>query len=173
MAPCRRCGLALPLCSSLNAGMKRVQLPFAASCGVRALAALLQPSEPSELLLADPRLALMHASCLLEIRDAPLLFSKISRPFLIAWMSAPFVPSSDVLAPLQAFYASPLRIFRVGHWLSSGWSLASRGLLQGCPLSPLLSLLVGTAWSLFTSGARDTEGFLCFGNSRCMTCSWQ
>ena len=77
-----------------RAAVKRVQLPFAASCGVRALAALLQPSAPSA---RSARLALMHASCLLEIRDAPLLFSKISRPFLIAWMSAPFVPSSDVL----------------------------------------------------------------------------
>ena len=73
---------------------KRVQLLQPSDHGARSGVVM----EPSELLLADPRLALTHASCLLEIRDAPLLFSKISRPFLIAWMSAPFVPSSDVLA---------------------------------------------------------------------------
>ena len=71
----------------------------------------------------------------------------------------------QVCTILQTFYACPLRIFRVGLWVSKDWIYASRGLLQGCPLSPLLSLLVGTAWSLFTVGARDSEGFLHVGPS--------
>ena len=59
---------------------------------------------------------------------------------------------------LKAFYAEPSRIFRVGQWHSSGWSTSARGLLQGCPLSPLISLVVGGAWSLYTNGSRDAQG---------------
>ena len=61
---------------------------------------------------------------------------------------------------LQAFYAEPSRVFRIGQWHSSCWTSCTRGFLQGCPLSPMVSLLIGAAWSLYTNGSRDAQGFL-------------
>ena len=71
-----------------------------------------------------------------------------------------FGAPSSLCTILQAFYAEPSRIFRVGQWHSSSWASCARGFLQGCPLSPMISLLIGTAWSLYTNGSRDAQGFL-------------
>ena len=71
-----------------------------------------------------------------------------------------FGAPTSLCTVLQAFYSEPGRIFRVGLWHSSRWTSCTRGFLQGCPLSPLISLVIGTAWSLYANGTRDAQGFL-------------
>eukprot|EP00439_Symbiodinium_sp_Y106_P078032 s1259_g16.t2 len=52
------------------------------------------------------------------------------------------------LAPLvEAIYSRQLRLFVVDSYTSDRWHRSHHGLLQGCPLSPFLSLTVGFLWS--------------------------
>lgn len=56
---------------------------------------------------------------------------------------------------VHSFYATHLRIFSHAGYLGKDWHLVSRGLCQGCPLSPLLAAVVMCGWAshVASSGA--------------------
>ncbi|CAE7303259.1 L96, partial [Symbiodinium sp. CCMP2456] len=49
------------------------------------------------------------------------------------------------------------RVFALEGALSEGWHQPTRGLPQGCPLSPLIAAAVTHAWSCFVLGPEDTS----------------
>ncbi|CAE7228019.1 Ptchd3 [Symbiodinium sp. CCMP2592] len=70
----------------------------------------------------------------------------------------------DVLLPLLEHYKAPAalcrlvaamyrdsrRLFKVEQFTTESFTTANRGVVQGCPLSPVLSLLVGQAWASYS-----------------------
>ena len=74
--------------------------------------------------------------------------------------------SLDVLIPLlehyrappmltqliQALYSDSQRLFKVQGFTAQDFTRVNTGVIQGCPLSPLLSLLVGQAWATYAVG---------------------
>ena len=48
---------------------------------------------------------------------------------------------------VQQFYANSRRVFSACGLLGSEWKTAQRGLLQGCPFSPLIAAAIMTLWS--------------------------
>ena len=79
-------------------------------------------------------------------QDISAFFDSLSVAVLklaLAHLGAP-----PTLAPLvEAFYSRQLRLFTVDSFTSERWHRSHHGLLQGCPLSPLLSLTIGFLWS--------------------------
>ena len=86
---------------------------------------------------------------------------------------------------LASFYSGSLRLFKVSKVTSERWQTSSKGLLQGCPLSPLCALLIGNVWHAYVTrgptkalifvddrllwappGARDVEAALADGLTR-------
>ena len=73
-------------------------------------------------------------------------------------------PNLEVLLPLLERYRAPpalsrivsaayrqsRRLFRVEQFTSPEFVTVNQGVVQGCPLSPLLSLLVGQAWASYS-----------------------
>ena len=79
-------------------------------------------------------------------QDLSAFFDSLSVPVLklaLAHLGAP-----PTLAPLlEAFYSRQLRLFTVDSYTSERWHRSHYGLLQGCPLSPFLSLTIGFLWA--------------------------
>ena len=79
-------------------------------------------------------------------QDLSAFFDSLSVPVLklaLAHLGAP-----PALAPLlEAFYSRQLRLFTVDSYTSERWHRSHHGLLQGCPLSPFLSLTIGFLWA--------------------------
>ena len=67
---------------------------------------------------------------------------------------------------VQSFYSMQLRMFTAEGLCDSQWRTANIGILQGCPLSPLLSLGLGQLWTEHIA-ARDIECGI-FVDDRCM-----
>ena len=59
---------------------------------------------------------------------------------------------------ISNFYAQQLRLFVVDSHTTSFWRPAHIGLLQGCPLSPVLSLCVGHLWTQHVSNRQVETG---------------
>ena len=62
---------------------------------------------------------------------------------------AEYLGAPPRLVPLRAFYANSMRLFTCRGVCSDSWIHATRGVLRGCPLSPMLAALVMTIWSRF------------------------
>ena len=79
-------------------------------------------------------------------QDISAFFDSLSVPVLklaLAHVGAP-----PTLAPLiEAFYSRQLRLFTVDSYTCERWHRSHHGLLQGCPLSPCLSLTIGFLWA--------------------------
>ena len=79
-------------------------------------------------------------------QDLSAFFDSLSVPVLklaLTHLGAP-----PALAPLlEALYSRQLRLFTVDSFTSERWHRSHHGLLQGCPLSPFLSLTVGFLWA--------------------------
>ena len=52
---------------------------------------------------------------------------------------------------LASFYHGAQRLFKVGRVTGDKWQMPSRGLLQGCPLSPVCALLIGNIWHSYVT----------------------
>ncbi|CAE7489116.1 unnamed protein product, partial [Symbiodinium necroappetens] len=79
-------------------------------------------------------------------QDISAFFDSLLVPVLklaLAHLGAP-----PTLAPLiEVFYSRQLRLFTVDSYTSERWHRSHHGLLQGCPLSPFLSLTIGFLWA--------------------------
>ena len=53
---------------------------------------------------------------------------------------------------IQALYSDSQRLFKVQGFTAQDFTRVNTGVIQGCPLSPLLSLLVGQAWATYAVG---------------------
>ena len=50
---------------------------------------------------------------------------------------------------LRSFYSSQVRLFKSQSFYASEWVTVSRGIVQGCPLSPTIALAFGRLWSAY------------------------
>ena len=53
---------------------------------------------------------------------------------------------------VRALYRDSRRLFKVQGFTTKDFTRVNTGVVQGCPLSPLLSLLVGQAWATYATG---------------------
>ena len=81
-------------------------------------------------------------------QDLSHFFDSLTLDVLVPLLQHYKAPSALVRL-VQAMYRSPQRLFKVGHFTSAGFASVNSGVVQGCPLSPLLSLLVGQAWASY------------------------
>ena len=79
-------------------------------------------------------------------QDISAFFDSLSVPVL--QLALTHLGAPPTLGPLvEAFYGRQLRLFTVDSFTTARWHRAHHGVLQGCPLSPLLSLTIGFLWS--------------------------
>ena len=79
-------------------------------------------------------------------QDLSAFFDSLSVPVLK--LALQHLGAPPALAPLlEAFYSRQLRLFAVDSYTSERWHRSHHGLLQGCPLSPFLSLTIGFLWA--------------------------
>ncbi|CAE7801443.1 unnamed protein product [Symbiodinium sp. CCMP2592] len=60
----------------------------------------------------------------------------------------------QVVALLKSFYSRQFRLLSFRGQCSSQWILATRGLVQGCPMSPVIAAAIMHIWQLTVSSAR-------------------
>ena len=60
-------------------------------------------------------------------------------------------PPPQLVPLLKAFYANSKRILSYEGCLDKTWRTALRGLIQGCPLSPMLAATILRCWSSLVS----------------------
>jgi len=72
----------------------------------------------------------------------------------------------QIIALVDAFCSHQERLFTAGGVTDSEWRPAMRGVLQGCPLSPLLSLGLGFLWTEHVIGPHVECGI--FVDDRCL-----
>ncbi|CAE7627834.1 unnamed protein product, partial [Symbiodinium necroappetens] len=79
----------------------------------------------------------------IDLRDLQLVLEKLSAP-------------RQLCSLVSAMYTGQERLFSRSGFLSESWVSASRGLCQGCPLSPLLAAAVLRGWTalLATTGVQ-------------------
>ena len=81
-------------------------------------------------------------------QDLTAFFDSLSVPAVVMVLNRLGAPTA-LKTLLTSFYHDARRIFRVGGVWDTGWFEPTRGLLQGCPLSPVVALAVGCIWSRF------------------------
>ncbi|CAE7226171.1 unnamed protein product, partial [Symbiodinium sp. CCMP2456] len=92
-------------------------------------------------------------------QDLSSFFDSLSMPAITETLSHLGAPAA--LARLIAnFYAQQFRLFTIDGHTSPCWRAANVGLLQGCPLSPLLSLCVGHLWTQHVSHTVESGIFI-------------
>ena len=60
----------------------------------------------------------------------------------------------QVVALLRSFYSRQFRLLSFRGQCSSQWIMATRGLVQGCPISPVIAAAIMHIWQLMVSSAR-------------------
>ncbi|CAE7234104.1 CHLP [Symbiodinium sp. CCMP2456] len=70
----------------------------------------------------------------IDVRDVDVVLARLGAP-------------AQLRGLVQAVYQEHYKLFSAGGLLGSSWSRVTRGLFQGCPLSPLLAASLLTAWS--------------------------
>ncbi|CAE7306335.1 pol [Symbiodinium natans] len=90
-------------------------------------------------------------------QDLSAFFDSLSGPVVSATLRHLGAP--DALTRLiSGFYERQMRLFVVDSHTSPHWRSAHVGLLQGCPLSPVISLCVGHLWTEFVSSTQVESG---------------
>ena len=79
-------------------------------------------------------------------QDLSAFFDSLSVPIVRAALEHLGAPPALVRL-IHGFYGRQLRLFAIDGFTSPRWHRAHHGMLQGCPLSPILSLCVGFLWS--------------------------
>ena len=72
----------------------------------------------------------------IDVRAATMLLERMGAP-----------PALGIL--ISEFYRAQRRIFKSERYYSSEWIQVSRGVVQGCPLSPTIALAFGHLWAQF------------------------
>ena len=86
-------------------------------------------------------------------QDLSAYFDSIQLPALMTFLRHMRAPAC-LQAVLSSFYTRAQRLFKVARLTGDQWHTPSRGLLQGCPLSPVCALLIGNIWHNYvTQGA--------------------
>lgn len=60
---------------------------------------------------------------------------------------------------ITSFYDGSLRLFKHERYIAPKWESASKGIMQGCPLSPSLALMVGHLWASYCLSS-DCRGIM-------------
>ena len=60
---------------------------------------------------------------------------------------------------VSSFYDGSLRLFKHDRYFAPNWATAGKGVVQGCPLSPTIALMVGHLWSAYCLSA-DCRGIM-------------
>lgn len=71
---------------------------------------------------------------------------------------------------VRAFYLSCKRIFVMSGFHTETWSAAERGLLQGCPLSPLLSSALMFCWAQYVTASGEPVEISVYADDRLFWC---
>ena len=90
-------------------------------------------------------------------QDLTSFFDSLSMPIVTTALKHFGAPHS-LIRLVSGFYASQFRLFVVQSCTSARWQRAHTGLLQGCPLSPTLSLCIGYLWSAFVASPQVEAG---------------
>ncbi|CAE7814162.1 unnamed protein product [Symbiodinium sp. KB8] len=90
-------------------------------------------------------------------QDLSAFFDSLSVPVITATLQHLGAPEA-LIQLVSGFYAQQLRLFVVDGHTTSCWRPAHIGLLQGCPLSPVLSLCVGHLWTQHVSSRQVETG---------------
>ena len=90
-------------------------------------------------------------------QDLSAFFDSLSVPVITETLRHLGAPAS-LTRLISGFYAQQLRLFVVDNHTTSFWRPAHMGLLQGCPLSPVLSLCVGHLWTQHVSSQQVETG---------------
>ena len=69
------------------------------------------------------------------------------------WLRAP--PELDRL--LHNFYSGARRLFCVGTHVGSNWVVPTRGVMQGCPLSPFVAIMIMQCWAWHVGGGTGSQ----------------
>ena len=84
-------------------------------------------------------------------QDLSHFFDSLSLDVLIPLLEHYRAPSTLVQL-IKALYSDSRRLFKVQGFTAQDFTRVNTGVIQGCPLSPLLSLLVGQAWATYAVG---------------------
>lgn len=79
-------------------------------------------------------------------QDLTKFFDTVDRRLLrkvMTWLKAP----AGLIGCLESFYGQGRRMFSTQSLLADDWHYAERGLLQGCPASPMLAAMFLLTWS--------------------------
>ena len=95
--------------------------------------------------------------------DLSAFFDSLTMPVLRPILQHLRAPQ-QLVNILQAFYVAPMRLFRYKGVVRPTWHQATAGIMQGCPLSPMLALCVGHIWAQFSASAKIET--LCFVDDR-------
>ena len=90
-------------------------------------------------------------------QDLSAFFDSLSVPVITETLRHLGAPET-LIQLVSNFYAQQLRLFVVERHTTPFWRPAHVGLLQGCPLSPVLSLCVGHLWTQHVSSRQVETG---------------
>ena len=88
------------------------------------------------------------AQCIMVAQDLAEFFDSLQLEQVIL-IAMHFGAPPQLVPLLKSFYHNCWRLFTCRGVCSDSWRQATRGVLQGCPLSPALAALVMTIWSQF------------------------
>ena len=95
--------------------------------------------------------------------DLTAFFDSLTMPVLepiLAHLRAP----RQIISIIKAYYLAPMRLFRYKDAVQPAWHKSTAGVMQGCPLSPMLALCVGHIWAQHV--ASDHAEPLCYVDDR-------
>ena len=84
-------------------------------------------------------------------QDLSHFFDSLSLEVLVPLLEHYRAPPALVRL-VRALYRDSRRLFKVQGFTTKDFTRVNTGVVQGCPLSPLLSLLVGQAWATYATG---------------------
>ncbi|CAE7685833.1 unnamed protein product [Symbiodinium sp. CCMP2592] len=79
-------------------------------------------------------------------QDISAFFDSLQVPALCMLLQRLGAPS-QLQRLISAFYQHSLRLFKHDRYFAASWVKAGKGIMQGCPLSPTLALMVSHFWA--------------------------